>query len=435
MNIMLDTAKWVKDTVKKHNEWFERSIPMIASENVISPMAKEVYMSDFMDRYAEGHPGDRYYHGNIYVDEVELKCSELARKLFKCEWADVRPTSGTVANIAVLKAFSKPGDTISTVALASGAHISTAKFGAVGVRGLNRVEYPFNYDDMNIDVDGAIKTIKEAEPKICLFGQSVYLFPSPIKEIMPAIEEVGATVWYDGAHVLGLVAGGQFQDPLREGVDVISASTHKTLPGPQHGIVLANPRGEDDKAREKWRRKLDSGVFPGVTSNHHLHAMAALTVSLAEHIEFGQDYAAQVVKNAQALGQALYERGFKVFCPHLGFTKSHALAIDVTDIGGGADVAQKLEDANIITNMNMLPWDKKPKSPSGVRVGAQEMTRIGMKESEMKALSEIWENLLLKDRPIEKIKEDVWELKKNFLTVKYCFGEEKPAYSFHKLFE
>ncbi len=425
MENMYEVASFVKDRVKKHHEWFNKSLPMIASENLMSPLAKEVYNSDFMDRYAEGHPGERYYHGNVYVDEVELKSTEIARKLFKCEWADVRPTSATVANLGMLKALAKPGDTIGTVGLSQGAHISTAKFGAVGIRGLKRAEYPFDPEIMNIDVDATNKMIREVQPKVCLFGESVFLFPSPIKELSEAIQEVGANAWYDGAHVLGLIAGGEFQDPLREGVMVLTGSTHKTLPGPQHGLVVANP------PTEKMRKKLDSGIFPGVVSNHHLHAMAALTVAMAEHIEFGAAYAKQVIANSQALGQALYERGFKVLAPHLGFTKSHTLSIDVEPQGGGSDVAQLLEDCNIITNKNLLPRDTSPRNPSGIRVGSQELTRLGMKEAQMVEVADIYKMALMDKKPIPEVHERAWELKKDFNTVKYCYRSgEEPAYKF-----
>lgn len=427
MSAMRAEAKYIEDMVDKHHEWFDNSLPMIASENLISPLAREMLVCDFHDRYAEGLPGDRYYNGNIYVDKVELKVQELAKSLFKCDFADVRPTSGTVANLAVLKALTKPGDTIATCELSHGAHISTAKFGAVGVRGLNRLTYPFDLENMNIDVDGAKKALLEVKPQIALFGLSVFLFPLPIKELRDTLQEVGCYTWYDGAHVLGLIAGGKFQDPLREGIQVITGSTHKTLPGPQHGILVGNPKDE------KMTKSLESGVFPGVTSNHHLHAMAALGVTLAEHLEFGERYAEQTIRNAKALGQALYERGIKVRCEHLGFTQSHALAVDVTEHGGGALIAQLLEDANMIVNKNMLPWDTKPKSPSGIRLGAQELTRIGMKESHMAEVADLIKRVAVNKESTANVKKDVISLKAGFMNIQYCFHEGHLAYKRYKL--
>jgi glycine hydroxymethyltransferase len=419
---MDEDARFIVDQVRQHTEWFRDSIPMIASENLMSPLALRMYLSDLGHRYAEGLPGERYYEGNIYVDEVERRTVALAKEVFRAAYADVRPISGTVANLAVLFALTKPGDIITTVALSHGAHISTAKFGAVGVRGVNAIPYPFDVENMNIDVDESIKLLRHVRPKVALFGQSVFLFPSPLKELRDTLQEVGAHVWYDGAHVLGLIAGGKFQDPLREGAEVISGSTHKTLPGPQHGILLANPGDEETE------KKLQKGVFPGVVSNHHLHAMAALGVTLAEHRAFGAAYADQVVRNARALGQALHERGMKVLCPHRGFTESHTIAVDVVEFGGGAKAAAALEAANIITNKNLLPGDTSPNRPSGIRLGSQEMTRIGMKEAHMAEVADLIHRVVAKGQDPGKVAREVAEFKRDFQTIRYCFDEGHPAY-------
>jgi glycine hydroxymethyltransferase len=168
---------------------------MIASENLISPLAREMMVTDLHNRYAEGLPGERYYQGNEFVDLIELKVQELAKKLFKSNYADVRPISGTNANMAVLFALTKPGDRITVPGVSAGAHISSAKFGAVGLRGLEPVEYPFDVEEMNLDIDGTIHTILETKPKLALFGQSVYLFPTPLKEFQDAFQEAGSHVW------------------------------------------------------------------------------------------------------------------------------------------------------------------------------------------------------------------------------------------------
>jgi len=424
---MKEDAYWIRDQVQKHNKWFEESLPMIASENLMSPLAKEMMISDFHDRYAEGLPGKRYYNGNIYVDKVELKCIELAQRIFKCQFADVRPISGTVANMATLMALTKPGDTITCTSLDHGAHISTAKFGAVGFRGVNTVTFPFNTNDMVIDVDGAAKLIREVKPKVAQFGLSVFLFPAPLKELKDVFNEVGCTVWYDGAHVLGLIAGGRFQDPLHEGAHVLTASTHKTFPGPNHGIVLGND------LNEKLSKKLSSAVFPGVTSSHHLHAMAALAITMAEWEIYGEKYATQVCKNAKALGQALHELGVEVLCSHKGFTESHTIAVNVAAHGGGSEAANLMERANMITNKNMIPGDKSAMNPSGIRLGSQELTRVGMKESEMKEVATLIHRVVVKKESPEVVKKDVMALKRNFTKVRYCLNEGEEAYAYHKL--
>jgi glycine hydroxymethyltransferase len=424
---MNEDVAFLQDQVDKHHAWFSESLPLIASENLISPLAREMLLIDFQDRYAEGLPGERYYQGNVFVDEVEIRVTELAKRLFRCAHADVRPISGTNANLAVLFALAEPGDLISAVALSDGAHISTAKFGAVGVRGCKSVTYPFNRRDMNIDVDGTIKALKETKPKIALFGQSVFLFPTPLKELRDTLHEVGSYVWYDAAHVLGLIAGGKFQDPFREGAEVLTGSTHKTLPGPQHGILLAEPRDE------KMAKRLFRGVFPGVVSNHHLHAMAALGITLAEHVEFGRAYADQIVRNAKALGQALHERGLKVVCEHLGFTESHALAVDVTAHGGGADVALRLERANIIANKNLMPEDTSPVRPSGIRLGSQELTRLGMREAQMAEVADLVARVVVKGEDPGKVGRSVADLRRDFQTIQYCYEAGAPAHRRYRM--
>ena len=419
---MNEDVAFIYDQIGKHSDWFARSLPMIASENVISPLARELLLSDFGDRYAEGLPHERYYQGNVYTDEVEIRVTELAKKLFRCRHADPRLISGTTANMAVYFALLEPGDIMTSVALANGAHISSAKFGAAGMRGVNTINYPFDVEKMNIDVDGAAKLIKIVKPKVAAFGQSVFLFPTPIKDLADAFQEADCHVWYDGAHVLGLIAGGKFQDPLREGADVLTGSTHKTLPGPQHGIMLS------DSEDEKFLKRLQRAVFPGVLSNHHLHAMAALGVTLAEALEFQRAYADQIVRNAKALAQALHAAGVTVLAEKYGFTESHTVATDVAAHGGGAAVALDLEKANIITNKNLLPSDTSPVKPSGIRLGTQELTRLGMKEPQMREVASLIARVAVKKESPEAVARDVAELRKEFATVHFCFTKDAPAH-------
>jgi glycine hydroxymethyltransferase len=380
--------------------------------------------SDLHGRYAEGLPGKRYYQGCEDFDTIESLGLESARRVFNCRFANIQSTSGTVSNMAALKALAMPGDTITAVSTADGGHISHARMGAVGVRGLNLVTYPWDIDRMEPDIDAACALIRETEPQLALFGQSVFLFPTPLQEMADAAHEVGAKVMYDGAHVLGLIAGGQFQDPLHEGVDVMTGSSHKTFPGPQGGFVLSD---SDD---EKFHKKLNSSIFPGTCSSYHLHHVAGKVVALAEFEAFGTEYARDIVANAKSLGAALAAEGFDVLAEDRGYTASHQVLTrhGGPDSGAGRRAAATLEDAGIITNMNMLPGDTKAMSgPSGLRLGVPELTRVGMGADEMQDVARFFARALIAEGEIETVKRDVIEFKSRFQTVKYCF-EEGPAY-------
>ena len=416
-------ATAILNSVNSSGQHYRDSLPMIASENILSPLVAKAVNSDLHGRYAEGLPGKRYYQGCDDFDSIESLGIESAKRVFNCNFTNIQSTSGTVSNIAALKALVKPGETITAVSTADGGHISHARMGAVGVRGLNLVTYPWDIDRMEPDIDASIKMIRETKPNLALFGQSVFLFPTPLKELADAAHEVGAKVMYDGAHVLGLIAGGQFQDPLREGADVMTGSSHKTFPGPQGGLVLSN--SSDDK----FHRKLNNSIFPGTCSSYHLHHVAGKAVALAEFEEFGTDYAKNIVANAKSLATALAAEGFDVLAEDRGYTASHQVLTrhGEIDSGAGRKAAELLEKSGIITNMNMLPGDTKAMQPSGLRLGVPELTRVGMGTDEMKDVAIFFSRALLKNEDLSKIKSDVKSFKSNYQTVKYCF-ESGPAY-------
>ena len=416
-------AESVLTAVNSSGQHYGNGLPMIASENIISPMVRKATNSDLHGRYAEGLPGKRYYQGCDDFDDIESLGIKLAKQVFNANFVNIQSISGTVSNIAALKALTNPGDKISAVSTADGGHISHARMGAVGLRGLDLHTYPWDESRMEPDVDAACAMIRDLEPKLALVGQSVFLFPTPLREMADAAHEVGAKVMYDGAHVLGLIAGGQFQDPLREGADVMTGSSHKTFPGPQGGFMISDT---DD---EKFQRKLNSAIFPGTNSSYHLHHVAGKVVALAEFAEFGANYAADIVANAKAFGEAMAAEGFDVLAEERGFTASHQILTrhGEQDSGAGAKAARLLEDAGIITNMNMLPGDTKALTPSGLRLGVQELTRVGMGVDEMGDVASLYARVLLKAEDPSSVKRDVRALKGEHQTVHYCF-DEGPAY-------
>jgi glycine hydroxymethyltransferase len=425
--------------LKKHHEWFASSIPLIASENITSPAVREAFISDLANRYAEGWPGERVYAGcSLAIDPIELTCIELAKRLFRAEFVDVRPVSGVCANLAVYSAFTNPNDRLLALAIPSGGHISSGKkefSGTAGlVHGLRTEYFAYDKDEMNIDVDKTKEKVKKMveeendSPKMAMFGGSLFLFPHPVNELADFLKSYGVFVCYDSAHVSGLIAGGQFQDPLREGAEAVTLSTHKTLPGPQGGTVLSF---------EKHAEQIKKAVFPGNTSNHHLHSVAAKAVVFAEMIEFGREYAAQTVKNAKTLAQSLNNQGITILGEKNGFTKSHQIALDISRYGDGGTLEKELEKANIIANRQLLPGDiaagRHYMHPGGLRFGTQEVTRLGMKRSEMEEIAELVVRIIVKKESPTRVKKDVIVMKKQFQKVHYAFDTKRDAYEYIRI--
>ncbi len=404
---------------------------MIASENVASRDVREVLSSDLGHRYAEGWPGERVYAGCVYIDQIELRAIELAKKLFHTEFADVRPTSGVGANLAVYSALSEAGDTMVALSIQNGGHISTGKrefSGSAGlVHGLNIEYFAFDRDEMNIDVDGTIRRLRDfgkaKRVKIAMFGGSLFLFPHPIKDLVSAVNDIGGVICYDAAHVAGLIAGGQFQDPLREGAEIMTLSTHKTLFGPQGGAILGKAKHSED---------IKKAVFPGTTSNHHLHNVAGKALAFAEFAEFGRRYAKDVVTNAKAMAERLADLGEKVLGERNGYTRSHQVALDVTKHGDGGLIERELEKMNIIVNRQLIPGDLQAGrhyvNPGGIRLGVSELTRLGMRKGEMKEVAEIL-HLALSAKNQSSVRHRISRLRKDFQTVEYTF-RPSPAYFF-----
>ena len=427
----------VFDLLEKHHNWFKSSIPLIASENIPSPAVREAIVSDFGNRYAEGWPGERVYAGCIYIDEVEIICNELAKKVFKSEFADCRATSGVVANLAIYSAFSNPGDYMLAASIPSGGHISHGKkehSGTAGlVHGLNIEHYPFSKEDMTIDVDATKKKVSEMisngkKPAIAMFGGSLFLFPHPVKELASFMHDNSIYINYDGAHVAGLIAGGQFQDPIGEGTDSMTMSSHKTLWGPQGGIIVSLERHADS---------IKKAIFPGNTSSHHLHHVAGKAIALAESLEFGKEYAKQVISNAKILAESLANFGFRVLGEKRGYTESHQLAVDVSNFGDGGTIEKELEKANIILNRQLLPGDIKSGKhymhPSGVRIGVPEVTRLGMKESEMKEIASFIKQIVIDKSDPNKVGSAVSKFREQFQKVHYAFENATDAYEYIKI--
>jgi glycine hydroxymethyltransferase len=399
--------------VKQHEKWFSESLPLVASENVASRTVRQVLSSDLGHRYAEGWPGERVYAGCKFIDQIELEAISLAKTLFKAEFVDVRPVSGACANLAVYSALSDPGDTMMALSIPNGGHISAGKkefSGTAGlVHGLDIEYFVFDKENMNIDVDQTkkrFKTIQSAgnKLKIVMFGGSLFLFPHPVKDLVEAVLEVGL-----------------LQDRRGGAAQGLSFSTHKTLFGRQGGAVVS---------KIQYGEALKKSVFPGTSSNHHLHNVAAKALTFAEFLRFGGSYSRAVIANARTLAEALAQKGEGVLGENHGYTQSHQVALDVTKYGDGGQVEKKLEAMNVIVNRQLLPGDLQAgrhyTNPGGIRLGVSELTRLGMGKSEMKEVADVLHMALTTDR-VETVKKRVRGLRRLHQRVKYSF-DNSPAY-------
>jgi len=361
-----------------------RTINLIASENICSFTVRKLAGSDFAHRYAEGHPGERYYQGTEFIDRIESDLRNDFKTLFRCSQVDVRPISGTNANEAVFSSFIRNGDIVMVNSTPGGGHISHHLAGSVGKFTKNVIDFPLTLDGFHIDIAKTKDLIHICKPKMLIFGRSLFLFPEPLKELKDIAKEYRILIVYDAAHVLGLIAGGRFQDPIGDGAFIVTGSTHKTFFGTQRGVILSN------MGNTEWQ-KVDKGAFPGSSSNHHLDTLVGLAVATQEMISFGKEYADKVIKNAKALGKAMKAKGFRVLGEEYDFTESHQIAVDVGKYGGGKMVANLLKENDIILNMNILPYEplRNITNPDGIRVGVQEITRVGMKEEEMEHIAHL----------------------------------------------
>jgi glycine hydroxymethyltransferase len=389
----------VLNLVKKHEEWRgKQCLNLIPSENIMSPTARKLLSSELVHRYTAR---DRFYMGTRFTDEIEQHGEKLAKEVFKADTADLRPLSGHIADLIFLATYTKPNDTLMCISPDDGGYPGMWKNGLAGLLGLKITPFPFSKQDITINVEEAKEVIRRLKPKIVIFGASKITFPQPVKKLAEIANENGAVVGFDGSHVMGLIAGQQFQDPLQEGACALFGSTHKSFFGPQGGIILAD---------KEHGQVIKENIYPAFVDNAHWNRIAALTLTLAEMKEFGKAYAEQVIRNSQTLAKALYDYGFPVACQHLGFTQSHQVILDYGGDEQGRAVAEKLQDANIIVDCV-------------IRIGTCEVTRRGMRENEMLKIAELIKRTIVDKEKPEDIRKDVAGLCAEFQKVEYCFDE------------
>ena len=318
-------AQAVVEAVRKNEEWRgQRCINLLAPEAPTSPMVRALLSSEIGTRATEGNIGrvNRWFAGTQYIDEVEALCVELLKVAFRCNYADHRLMGSMLGNMAVYHALTRPGDVIMSAPQPVGGHSSNRYDGPAGMRGLKIFDVPFDMEALEVDLEGFAKAARQHKPKLVVMGMSMTLFPLPVAEMSRIIAEWGGQFVFDGAHQAGLIAGGQFQDPLHEGAVILTGSAGKTFSGPQSGMILWND--------PRLTRPITDSIFPVLAATHQVNRVAALAVSAAEMIEYGKFYMAQIVRNSKALGKALHERGIPVLCAQKGYSQSHQIIARVS---------------------------------------------------------------------------------------------------------
>ena len=392
--------------IQKEDQRQEDHIELIASENYTSHAVLAAQGSQLTNKYAEGYPGRRYYGGCEYVDIVEQLAIDRVKQLFGAESANVQPHCGASANIAAFMAFLKPGDTIMGMSLAEGGHLTHGMPLNMSGKWFNVVSYGLNAQEA-IDYDAMEKKAHEHKPKLIIAGASAYSLAIDFERFAKVAKDVGAIFMVDMAHYAGLIAGGEYPNPVPH-ADVVTSTTHKSLRGPRAGFILM--KAEHEKA-------INSAVFPGLQGGPLMHVIAAKAVAFKEALqpEFKQ-YAKQVKANAKVVADTLTERGLRIVS---GGTQSHVMLVDLRPKGiTGKEAEAVLGSAHMTINKNAIPNDpEKPMVTSGIRVGTPAMTTRGFKEDQARATAHLIADVLdnPKDEPnLAAVRAKVAELTKQF---------------------
>ncbi len=395
---IIDYARKLRNAVKEHEKYRTKTtLNLIASENFASPEARSYLSSDLSNRYTAR---DRFYKGTKFIDEVESYAVDIAKKLYHAKFADVRPISGHTCSLALFMTFLKPGNRVVTCPPQFGGYPGSSELGLGPLLSLKNLYFPYDPSVMNIIPMETSTLLSSEKPEMTVFGSSFIPFPYDIKKAVPNGYE--GVVAYDGSHVMGLIAGGEFQQPLKEGCSILMGSTHKSLFGPQGGLIVSN--------NEEVFSKIDSKIYPGIVDNIHWNRVAALAFAMLELLKFGSKYAAQVIKNSKALAKTLDDLGIPVKCKSVGYTSSHQVILGF-DEKDSFSVASKLEEFDIITD-------------AGIRLGTSEVTRRGMKETQMQMIAELLADAFRGNETKEEIKKRVHKLVREFSGLEFTLSKE-----------
>lgn len=383
---------------KRQNE----EIELIASENYVTPAVLEAMATVLTNKYSEGYPGHRYYGGNYIIDDIENLAIERAKKLFDAEHVNVQSLSGSPANTSVYMAFLQPGDKVLGLKLDHGGHLSHGHHVNFSGRLYNFVQYGVNEETGIIDMDEVREIALREKPKMIVAGFSAYSREIDWQKFKDIADEIGAYTFADIAHIAGLIAGKQLKNPVPI-FDVVSTTTHKTLRGPRGAIIMC---------KEKYAKKINSAVFPGMQGGPHDHITAAKAVAFGEALkpEF-IEYAAQIIKNAKVMAEEFINLGYKIVS---GGTDNHLMVVDLSSKGmAGKEAEIAWEKIGISVSRSTIPNDPNPPmNPSGVRLGTPAITTRGMKEAEIKLIVSLMDKALMNKDDEVKLAELKTEIKK-----------------------
>ena len=370
------------DSMRAQEKWrVEDSINLLPSENMTSPQARALLSSDFVNRYTlpvnaeyAGEFMENSYRGAKITTNMELKAEEVTKEVFKAKYACVQPLSGHIAAMITIVSTTSRGDTMCAISPENGGYDGYAAAYIPDILGLKSCPLPFDKGTYNLDAEAAASQIRKEKPRLVILGTSLILFPYDMAPVRDACDDAGSTLVYDGSHVLGLIAGGEFQQPLKEGAEILYGSTHKSFFGPQGGLIVTNSRDRDASIRRNltWR----------LVDNIHWNRVSSLGQAMLEMKKFGPAYAKQVVRNSQRFGKELKDRGFPIKFENLGFSMSHQLLMDAKEVKaiyglGINDFSIRMERSNLIID-------------SIGRLGTAEITRLGFKEKDLPALAELF---------------------------------------------
>ncbi len=425
MNKIKEKDPEIYDAIRGEIDRENYKLELIASENFVSEAVLEALGCVMTNKYAEGYPGHRYYGGCEFVDSAEELARQRAKKLFKCEYANVQPHSGSQANMAVYMAFLNPKDTVLGMDLAHGGHLTHGSPVNFSGKLYNFVSYGVKKETGTIDFDQVWKQAKEHKPKLIVTGASAYPRAIDFSKFREIADSIGAYLMADIAHPAGLVATGLHPDPLPV-CDIVTTTTHKTLRGPRGGMILIGKDRENPMgivAPKSGRTKLlseviDGVVMPGIQGGPLMHVIAAKAVGFGENLQPQyKEYCKQIIKNAKTLAERLIEHGYNLVS---GGTDNHLMLVDLSAKGITGKSAEKaLEKAGITVNKNMIPFDtKSPFVTSGIRIGTPALTTRGMKEEEMKRIGDLIHRVLSNidnEKELESVRNEVRSLCENFL--------------------